>query len=158
MFDPTHKDHKFEHLQKVYDRHVQDIRVLQEDIKKRLEEHSRCMAEIEQTIEEVQKAKEDKANEITMVMEQICARLDTHMKNKLMTLLAHKGVIADEIDYLEGVTSDINKEVSRASKSSLVSRFKHLTSTIEAARQRPPAILAPPPGVTDFPYRCHCDR
>lgn len=141
MFGKEHKEHSFERLGEVYSKHLTDIREAEKVLKKRLEMYNGQMEDFEHTISKLQNAKEEKTTEARMIIDQICARLETQHKERLMALLAQKGVMADEIDYLESLHADINKEISKTSKSSLVSRSKELIKTLNTIQERSPTVF-----------------
>jgi hypothetical protein len=47
-----------------------------------------------------------------LFVENVQARLTSQLKSKLLTLLAQKGTIANEIEYLEDFHQKINKEIT----------------------------------------------
>lgn len=67
------------------------------------------MNEVQGTIEKVTKAKEEKVKEIETFVENIQAKLNSQLKSKLLTLLAQKGAMADEIESLEDFHQKLNK-------------------------------------------------
>ncbi len=60
MFGDEHKQHKFEKLSVVYERHVELIRKEANGLRKRLKELGSYMHDVQSTIEKVTKAKEEK--------------------------------------------------------------------------------------------------
>ena len=138
MFGTDHRDHKFEHLEKVFERHLNDIRTEEDFIKQRLKDHIHSMGELKEAIECVQKAKDEKVEEINVIVHQMNGRLDACLKTKLMTLLAQKSIIADEIGYLESLEESINKEITKSNRSGLVGRSRELIKTIDEVKNRPP--------------------
>ena len=100
------------------------------------------MEDIEDVISRVTKAKEEKANEINTVMEKIYSRLDSQLKSKLLQLINHKSSMIDEIDYLENVEQEINREMTKAPKSQLVLRSSELISTLKEVQNKPGLIFS----------------
>ena len=76
MFGNEHKQHQFERLNEVYERHVEVIRKEANGLRKRLKELNFYMGEVQTTIERVTKGKEDKVKEIEMFVENIQAKLN----------------------------------------------------------------------------------
>ena len=83
-----HKDHKFLRLAEVYDKHCDVIKKEAIGLKKRLRELTKYKQDVQVTIEKVTRAKEDKCKEIENFVENIQAKLNTQLKNKLLTLLS----------------------------------------------------------------------
>ncbi len=157
MFGSDHRDHKFEHLDKVYENHVQSIREAQTYIRQRLSGYLHNMDDIRQTLNELQKAKEDKMDESAKIFHEIKERLEFHLKTKQMTLLAQKNIINDEIGFLEGLEENVNKEIDSASKSALVERSTELVKSISEVKDRPAVAFDNSVVTTDLPYRAATD-
>ncbi len=71
MFGSAHKSHSFERLSEVYEAHVEVIRKEANGLRKRLKELTSFQNEVQQTIEKVTKAKEEKAKEIEVFTENV---------------------------------------------------------------------------------------
>ena len=76
MFGEDHKQHSFEKLSVVYERHVELIRKEADGLRKRLKELTHYIAEVQTTIEKVTKAKDEKQKEIELFVENIQAKLN----------------------------------------------------------------------------------
>lgn len=137
MFGNTHKDHQFQHLSKVYNTHVDRIKQQAAIIKNRLSILNRNLEIIEKTIDKVTKGKEDKVNEINIIVEQILNRLETQLKSKLLTLLAQKGSMNDEIEYLQHLQSQISNQISFSAKSVLVSKSSDIIKVLKEVEEKP---------------------
>lgn len=93
-----HKDHKFLRLGEVYEKHCDVIKNEAIGLKKRLKELTKYMNDVQASIEKVTRAKEDKCKEIENFVENIQAKLNTQLKNKLLTLLSQRQSMQDEIE------------------------------------------------------------
>ena len=71
MFGNDHKQHEFEKLSVVYERHVEMIRKEANGLRKRLKDLNFYMNEVQSTIEKISKAKDDKIKEIESFVENI---------------------------------------------------------------------------------------
>lgn len=71
MFGDDHKQHEFEKLSVVYERHVEMIRKEANGLRKRLKDLNFYMNEVQSTIEKISKAKDDKIKEIESFVENI---------------------------------------------------------------------------------------
>lgn len=71
MFGEDHKQHEFEKLSVVYERHVEMIRKEANGLRKRLKDLNFYMNEVQCTIEKVSKAKDEKIKEIELFVENI---------------------------------------------------------------------------------------
>ena len=155
MFGSDHREHKFDHLEKVYDRHLKEVRTEQDCIKSRLKEYVKSMDELREIIKSVQEAKEEKWDEIDRITKLMQSKLEGQLKEKLMILLAEKNVIGDEISYLESLEESVNKEISSASKSNLVEKSSDLIKTIEEVKNRPGGTFDSSKVTMGFMYEKH---
>jgi tripartite motif-containing protein 37 len=137
MFGSEHKDHKFEHLEKVYNQHVKNIKDESGFIKERLTNYMKAMESIRKSIDNIQKAKETKEEELIRVMEILRNNLEKQLKEKLVLLLSEKSAIGNEITYLETLTETMESEINAASKSQLVKKSKELIKVVDEAKKRP---------------------
>lgn len=112
-----HKDHKFLRLSEVYEKHCDVIKKEAQGLKKRLKELTKHMNDVQNTIQKVTKAKEEKCKEIENFVENIQAVLNTQLKNKLLTLLSQRGSMQDEIEQLQEFHSKLNFELTKMPKS-----------------------------------------
>jgi len=85
-----HRDHKFLKISEVYEKHCEVIRNEAIGLKKRLRELTKYTNDVEATIEKVTKAKEEKSKEIENFNENIQHKLNTKLKNKLLTLWSQR--------------------------------------------------------------------
>jgi len=137
MFGTDHKNHEFEHISKVYDSHVDLVKNESQVLKKRLKELTTHLTSLESTIEKVTQVKEEKAAELGIVLEQMNQRLDSELKTKLLALLAQKGSITDEIEFLESMQSEINRQLLQSPKSSLISKSYDLIKMMKEINNKP---------------------
>eukprot|EP00826_Nyctotherus_ovalis_P017643 TRINITY_DN15207_c0_g3_i2.p1 TRINITY_DN15207_c0_g3~~TRINITY_DN15207_c0_g3_i2.p1 ORF type:complete len:152 (+),score=54.75 TRINITY_DN15207_c0_g3_i2:397-852(+) len=137
MFENEHKEHKFEHLEKVYEQHVKSIKGESGFIRERLSSYVKLMEGIRRSIDSIQKAKEAKEDELVRIVETLKSNLEKQLKEKLMLLLSEKSAIGNEITYLETLAETMENEINSASRSQLVKKSKELIKVIEDAKKRP---------------------
>ena len=65
MFGTEHKDHKFEHLEKIYDQHLGNIKGEYDIIRKKLVEYIKAMDEVRIPITNLQREKDKKKESAT---------------------------------------------------------------------------------------------
>ena len=107
-------------------------------LKKRLKELNKYMGEVQGTIEKVTRAKEDKSKEIENFVESIQAKLNTQLKNKLLTLLSQRQSMQDEIGQLEEFHAKLNHELSKMPKSSLIKKSNDLIRQLKEIHSKEP--------------------
>lgn len=134
----THKDHKFLKLHEVYEKHCDVIKKEAQGLKKRLKELTKHMNDVQRTIEKVTKAKEDKSKEIENFVENIQAKLNTQLKNKLLALLSQRGSMQDEIEQLEEFHNKLNQELTKMPKSSLIKKSGDLIRQLKEIHTKEP--------------------
>jgi len=71
MFGKAHNGHEFEHVSKIYDKHLQLIKTEQEIVLNRLNDYKTHIEEVINTLEKLQRAKDEKTNEINIIVEQV---------------------------------------------------------------------------------------
>jgi len=108
------------------------------------------MNDVQRTIEKVTKAKEDKCKEIENFVENIQAKLNTQLKNKLLTLLSQRGSMQDEIEQLEEFHTKLNVELTKMPKSSLIKKSGDLIRQLKEIHSKEPHRFVDNEVTTDF--------
>lgn len=116
-------------------------------------------ASVEKNISDVSRSKEERSCELVRVMEQCNARLESQLKTKLLLLLcmshscpgishlspARKAQLGEEIELLESMYHELNRQLSSCSKSSLIQRSADLIQMITVRASQCPlnSLLKP---------------
>jgi hypothetical protein len=98
MFGTAHKGHEFEHLKDVYDKHAKTIRGESEGPRIRLCELNDCVKEVQENVDKVRVAKDERQKELESVVENIRAKLDSESKDKIIKLIDQKKALVTEIE------------------------------------------------------------
>lgn len=149
MFGDVHQGHKFEHLTVVYQRHVELVRGEAIALRKRLKELTCMMHQVETNVEAVTKAKEERAVELSAAVEQMQARLDMQLKNKLLTLLSYKGALVEEIEHQSSMLHELNRQLAFSPKSAFIAKSEGLVAGLQALYKKQAGPI-PHPVATDF--------
>lgn len=120
MFGSGHKGHQFEHLKDVYDRHLKLIREESTGLRTRLAELNECVGEVQQTIEKVRNAKDERQKELESVVENIRAKLDSESKDKIIKLIDQKKALVTEIEQLEDFQKHLHWQLMNQVESKLI--------------------------------------
>eukprot|EP00164_Ancoracysta_twista_P003046 GFYU01004062.1.p1 GENE.GFYU01004062.1~~GFYU01004062.1.p1 ORF type:complete len:906 (-),score=50.70 GFYU01004062.1:160-2877(-) len=150
MFDDKHRNHQFEHLSTVYDSHVDAIKSEAAGLRHRMKELRSLLSAVENNVERVRKSKEERALELRQAVEQMQARLDAQLKAKLLTLLAQKGSIAEEIELLDSAFHELNNQLANNPKSELISKSSELTRMLQEIHRKPTSHFSKAPVPADF--------
>eukprot|EP00002_Diphylleia_rotans_P023896 TRINITY_DN4707_c0_g2_i2.p1 TRINITY_DN4707_c0_g2~~TRINITY_DN4707_c0_g2_i2.p1 ORF type:complete len:931 (-),score=180.40 TRINITY_DN4707_c0_g2_i2:331-3123(-) len=150
MFSEQHKGHQFEHLNAVYDTHVEAIRKEAGSLQKRLKDLFLLMQGVEENIQKVTKTKEDYAGELRLMVEQMQGRLDAQLKSKLLVLLAQKGSISEEVELLESMLNELNRQITNNPKSVLISKSAELVRMLQELHRKPTSQFVQEPVSLDF--------
>jgi hypothetical protein len=67
---------------------------------------------VDANIDKVKVTKEEKENELMVCLEQMQSRLEFLLQNKMLVLNSRKCVISEEVEFLESVHVEINKQLS----------------------------------------------
>ena len=137
MFGTEHKDHEFKHLSKIYEKHVEQINKEALGLRKKLKELTLILHEIDGNIEKVKGSKETKSKDLVFYMEQMQARLEAQLQNKMQTLHERKSTVCQEIEKLENLHVELNKKLSRSGKSSLISQTPEILNTLKDVHKKP---------------------
>jgi len=133
-----HRDHQFLKISEVYEKHCEVIRNEAIGLKKRLKELTKYTNDVEATIEKVTKAKEEKSKEIENFNENIQHKLNTKLKNKLLTLWSQRQSMQDEIEQLEEFHNKLNLELTKMPKTSLIKKSGDLIRQLKEIHTKEP--------------------
>lgn len=150
MFGNDHKGHEFQHLASVHEKHVDNIKQQSQGLRKRLKDLTLLLHEIDRNIEKVRKSRDDKSSELVLCMEQMQARLEAQLKNKLQMLHEQRATVCEEIDKLENMHVEINKELSQNGKSKLISKTPELIKKLKELHLKPMSKFNKINVITDF--------
>ncbi len=89
------------------------------------------------------KAKDEKGKEIESFVENMQAKLQAQLKSKLLTLIAQKGAIADEVKLLEDTNTKTAKDVLTLPPSSLILKSNEIVQKLKDIHQKPTSKYAP---------------
>jgi tripartite motif-containing protein 37 len=101
-------------------------------------------------VESVRGAKDERVREIRNAVEQMIARLDSHLKAKLMTLMGQKTSLIQETEQLEALLHEIDRQLHTCSRSELIRRSGELTRKLHAVRRKPMTSFVTAPVPADF--------
>ncbi|KAK2111315.1 Tripartite motif containing 37 [Saguinus oedipus] len=85
----SHGGHTFKPLAEIYEQHVTKVNEEVAKLRRRLMELISLVQEVERNVEAVRNAKDERVREIRNAVEMMIARLDTQLKNKLITLMEY---------------------------------------------------------------------
>ena len=64
-------------------------------------------------------------------------KLESELKAKLLTLLAQKGSMADEIEFLQSMQNELNRQLTQSPKSVLISKSSELIKMLKEINTKP---------------------
>ena len=64
-------------------------------------------------------------------------KLESELKVKLLTLLAQKGSMADEIEFLQSMQNELNRQLTQSPKSVLISKSGELIKMLREINSKP---------------------
>lgn len=86
LFGAEHKGHDFEHLKEVYKRHVDQITAENGSLQKRLKFLKADVSVVQETIEKVNKLKEERVKELENFVDQIYIQLNAKVQSIMNNL------------------------------------------------------------------------
>ena len=150
LWGGTHTGHTFKPLEEVYDHHVSLIREEVNLLRRRLMELISLVQDVENNVEVIRAAKDDRVREIRNAVELMIARLDSQLKQKLLTLMAQKNSLSQETEQIENLLSDIDKYINGKPRSELIGKSQELLQLSIDLNRKPLSAFASPQVQPDF--------
>ena len=150
LWGGTHTGHTFKPLDEVYDHHVNLIKEEVNLLRRRLMELISLVQEIEHNVEVIRAAKDDRVREIRNAVELMIARLDSQLKQKLLTLMAQKNSLSQETEQIENLLSEIDKYINGKARSELIGKSQELLQLSIDLNRKPLSAFASPQVQPDF--------
>uniref|UniRef100_A0A8C8E2C3 Tripartite motif containing 37 n=1 Tax=Oryzias sinensis TaxID=183150 RepID=A0A8C8E2C3_9TELE len=126
LWGGMHGGHTFKPLVEIYDQHVLKVKEEVAKLRRRLMELISLVQEVERNVEAVRGAKDERVREIRNAVEMMIARLDNHLKNKLITLMGQKTSLTQETELLESLLQEVEHQVGASQQ---IKAFFHTVST-----------------------------
>ena len=82
---------------------------------------------MERNVESVRAAKDEKVREIRNAVELMIARLDSQLKQKLLTLMGQKNSLAQETEQIENLLAEIDQYLNGKTRSELIAKSQGAT-------------------------------
>ncbi|KAG8122613.1 hypothetical protein E2320_018107 [Naja naja] len=106
LWGGMHGGHTFKPLAEIYEQHVTKVNEEVAKLRRRLME----LISLERNVEAVRSAKDERVREIRNAVEMMIARLDTQLKNKLITLMGQKTSLTQETELLESLLQEVEHQ------------------------------------------------
>ncbi|EPY83565.1 e3 ubiquitin-protein ligase TRIM37 [Camelus ferus] len=154
--EEQHGGHTFKPLAEIYEQHVTKVNEEVAKLRRRLMELISLVQEVERNVEAVRNAKDERVREIRNAVEMMIARLDTQLKNKLITLMGQKTSLTQETELLESLLQEVEHQLRSCSKSELISKSSEILMMFQQVHRKPMAsfVTTPvPPDFTRYEYR-----
>ncbi|XP_073653298.1 E3 ubiquitin-protein ligase TRIM37 isoform X11 [Tursiops truncatus] len=110
LWGGMHGGHTFKPLAEIYEQHVTKVNEEVAKLRRRLMELISLVQEVERNVEAVRSAKDERVREIRNAVEMMIARLDTQLKNKLITLMGQKTSLTQETELLESLLQEVEHQ------------------------------------------------
>ena len=150
LWGGTHTGHTFKPLDEVYDQHVALIKEEVSLLRRRLMELISLVQEVEHNVESIRAAKDDRVREIRNAVELMIARLDSQLKQKLLTLMAQKNALTQETEQIENLLSQIDQYINGKTRSELIVKSQELLQMSTELNRKPTSAFASPQVQPDF--------
>uniref|UniRef100_A0A803TLS2 Tripartite motif containing 37 n=1 Tax=Anolis carolinensis TaxID=28377 RepID=A0A803TLS2_ANOCA len=126
LWGGMHGGHTFKPLAEIYEQHVTKVNEEVAKLRRRLMELISLVQEVERNVEAVRSAKDERVREIRNAVEMMIARLDTQLKNKLITLMGQKTSLTQETELLESLLQEVEHQLRSRSKRDLISKSSEI--------------------------------
>ncbi|XP_037094908.1 E3 ubiquitin-protein ligase TRIM37-like [Pollicipes pollicipes] len=150
LWGGTHSGHVFKPLEDVYEQHVAQIKTEVSLLRRRLMELISLVQEVERNVESVRAAKDERVREIRNAVELMIARLDSQLKQKLLTLMSQKNLLTQETEQLESLLQEIEHSLHTSARSELIARSPELLNMVYQVHKKPMASFVTAPVPADF--------
>ncbi|XP_023558882.1 E3 ubiquitin-protein ligase TRIM37 isoform X2 [Octodon degus] len=145
-----HDGHTFKPLAEIYEQHVTKVNEEVAKLRRRLMELISLVQEVERNVEAVRNAKDERVREIRNAVEMMIARLDTQLKNKLITLMGQKTSLTQETELLESLLQEVEHQLRSCSKSELILKSAEILMMFQQVHRKPMASFVTTPVPPDF--------
>ncbi|XP_037057435.1 E3 ubiquitin-protein ligase TRIM37 isoform X6 [Peromyscus leucopus] len=150
LWGGMHGGHMFKPLAEIYEQHVTKVNEEVAKLRRRLMELISLVQEVERNVEAVRNAKDERVREIRNAVEMMIARLDTQLKNKLITLMGQKTSLTQETELLESLLQEVEHQLRSCSKSELISKSSEILMMFQQVHRKPMASFVTTPVPPDF--------
>lgn len=116
LWGGTHSNHTFKQLELVYETHLSQVKEEVSQLRSRLVELVGFVSDVEQNVEVVRGAKDEKVREIRNAVELMVSRLDAQLKVKLISLMRQKNALTLETEQLEHLLQEIEHQLNSCSR------------------------------------------
>jgi len=139
MFENKHRDHNFERLNKVYERHVALIQHEIGLIQTRLSQLQAVHEGVEGNVRLLKQAAEQRRAELETFVQEVLERLNNQLKAKLAVLLGHKREVYKESQLLETILSELSGQIDRSvcPRTMLIKKTPELRQMLTEIHQKP---------------------
>ncbi|XP_053563361.1 E3 ubiquitin-protein ligase TRIM37 [Bombina bombina] len=150
LWGGMHGGHTFKPLAEIYEQHVTKVNEEVAKLRRRLMELISLVQEVERNVEAVRGAKDERVREIRNAVEMMIARLDTQLKNKLITLMGQKTSLTQETELLESLLQEVEHQLRSCSKSELIAKSPEILMMFQQVHRKPMASFVTTPVPPDF--------
>lgn len=150
LWGGMHGGHTFKPLAEIYEQHVTKVNEEVAKLRRRLMELISLVQEVERNVEAVRNAKDERVREIRNAVEMMIARLDTQLKNKLITLMGQKTSLTQETELLESLLQEVEHQLRSCSKSELITKSSEILMMFQQVHRKPMASFVTTPVPPDF--------
>ena len=135
MFSLEHKGHEFQHIADIYNLHVDQINSESKILNKRLNDLE--LLDADEKIQKFKNAKEEKNRELLNCMEQMQARLDAQLKEKIQVISHNRDEIYAEICKVKDLQNELEIELNQVTKSKLINKSAELVKKLKNIQTLP---------------------
>lgn len=150
LWGGTHSGHTFKQLELVYETHLAQVKEEQQQLKSRLLELISLVQDVEQNVNTVRSAKDERVSEMRTAVNLMAGRLESQLKGKFGTLMDRKTSLTQETEQLEHLLQEIEHQLNTCSKSQLIMKSAELLKMINQVRTKPMTSYVTAPVPADF--------
>ena len=130
MFGDSHKGHKFEKINKIYQLHLDKISGEKEVLDDKLGEMTSKMNNIDKHISTTKRAKDERIRELGKFVENVQKKLESQMEEKMDYLEGKKKEVKGDIGILEECHLLVTNQIDTLSKPELINKSETMVNHI----------------------------
>eukprot|EP01006_Ploeotia_vitrea_P039649 TRINITY_DN66365_c10_g1_i1.p1 TRINITY_DN66365_c10_g1~~TRINITY_DN66365_c10_g1_i1.p1 ORF type:complete len:781 (+),score=420.06 TRINITY_DN66365_c10_g1_i1:105-2345(+) len=153
MFTKEHTGHEFEHLSKVYARHVARVQQEIANISKRRQRLRTMDKAIDGHMQRCTAAKDECVRELRQVAQEMESRLSAQLRSRIMRLAEQKSDVSREAELMESLEHELlaQMDMSVCSRSAFIKKTPDLLEMLREIDHRPVSQFYRDVVETDFP-------
>ncbi|CAD8181400.1 unnamed protein product [Paramecium pentaurelia] len=136
----AHKMHEFEHIQKVFDSKIKDVKTKMENVQDKLKTLKHSAIVIDELMDELNRSKDERVQEIQAYTEQLLQKLEQTHTARMGNLQMQRQRLNEKILIASAELDNISQQIKGYQKSKTIMTAQELLQRIEQVNVEPEQI------------------